>query len=244
MKNPFGDFRSISYRKRAIPLKGLVRARQEVLEHLVENYLHLVQEEAEDLVFWLTEGSGLIRAYEAALQGIQKLQYGQDDIEAFCAEAGSSKNIQYRLAGPSGIYISALINCCHDDHIVLRLRNNKRTFHFLGYRLPEGKTLILKGDVGEFIGASLAGGRLIVEGSCGNWCGTGMVTGEIQVAGNTLKNTGEWMRGGEIHVGGTIKGLRRASLGGKIYRRGKRLKCVFPTLPLAESARFVGNIDR
>ena len=220
MKNPFLDFRALPYEKKEIPLDRILRAKQEIMDHILEGYLHLVEEEVKDLV-WLVEHSHVVRAYSAAVSIVRALHYDQDDIEEFCSELDSAKKIPYMISGPAGIYLSALINHAPEDRIVIRPQDFDRTFHFLGYRLPEGKTLILEGNVGDFIGASLSGGRLEVEGSVGNWCGVGMTNGEIRVTGDAGQKTGESMRGGEIHVDGSIGSLGRSRLGGKMYQRGK-----------------------
>jgi glutamate synthase domain-containing protein 3 len=222
MRNPFSDFRILPYQKREIPLERIVRAKEDVMDKIVGGYLRLVEDEVKDLV-WLVEHSRVVKAYSAAVKGIRDLQYDVDDIEEFCAELDSSSRIPYMISGPAGIYVSALVNHAQEDRIVLRLREYQRTFHFLGYRLPEGKVLILQGDVGDFIGAGLSGGRLVVEGSAGNWCGAGMMKGEILVTEHAGQSTGEWMRGGEIHVDGRIRSVGKTLFGGKIYQRGKVL---------------------
>jgi hypothetical protein len=219
MKNPFSDFCSIPYRKKEIPLERIVRVKQDILNRLVSNYLQLVEEEAKDLV-WLVEHSRLVKTYEQVSKTIESLQYDQDDIEDFCLELDNSDKIPYMISGPAGIYISALINNSQETNIVLNLQDYQRTFHFLGYRLPEGKELILKGDIGDFIGAGIAGGRLVVEGSTRNWLGAGMTKGRILVSGHAGQKTGEWMRGGEIHVEGPIHSVGTVHYGGKIYRQG------------------------
>jgi hypothetical protein len=220
MRNPFLDFRSLPYEKKEIPLDRIVRAKQETMDRILEGYLHLVEEEVKDLV-WLVEHSHVVRTYSAAVNRIRELQYDQDDIEEFCAELDSAQKIPYMISGPAGIYLSALINHAPEDRIALRPKDFDRMFHFMGYRLPESKTLILQGNVGDFVGAGLSGGRLVVEGSVGNWCGAGMMNGEILVTGYAGQKTGEWMRGGEIHVDGSIGSLGRSRFGGKIYQRGK-----------------------
>jgi len=220
MKNPFLDFRSVPCEKKEIPLEGIVRDKQEAMLHILEGYLRLVEEEAKDLV-WLVEHSRVVKAYSAAVKSIQELSYDQDDIEEFCAELDSSDKIPYMISGPAGIYVSAMINHCQENRIVLRLKDYQRTFHFFGYRLPAGKTLILQGDVGDFIGAGLSGGNLVVEGSAGSWCGAGMMRGEILVTKYAGQNTGEWMRGGQIHVEGRIQSIGKTLFGGRIYERGK-----------------------
>jgi formylmethanofuran dehydrogenase subunit C len=190
------------------------------MERIVDGYRRLVEEEIKDLV-WLVEHSRVARAYSAAAKSIQDLSYDQDDIEDFCAEIDNSEKIPYIISGPAGIYVSALINHVKEDRMTLRLEDYQQTYHFLGYRLPEGKTLVLQGNVGDFIGAGLSGGHLVVEGSTGNWCGAGMTRGEILITGFTGLNTGEQMRGGEIHVDGRIRSVGRTIFGGRIYQRGQ-----------------------
>jgi hypothetical protein len=220
MRNPFLDFQSFPFKRQELPLERIVRAKERVMDQILEGYLRLVEEEVKDLV-WLVEHSRVVKAYTAAARSIRDLDYDSDDIEEFCAELDSSNKIPYMISGPAGIYLSALVNHAPEDRLELRLRDYQRTFHFLGYRLPEGKTLVLQGDVGDFIGAGLSGGQLVVEGSAGNWCGAGMMTGEIVVTEHTGQNTGEWMRGGEIQVDGRIRSLGKTFFGGKIYKRGK-----------------------
>ena len=220
MKNPFRDFHAVDYQKKEIPLERIVRAKQKVMEHILDGYLHIVETEAKDFV-WLVEHSRVLKTYNTAVKRIQGLHYDQDDIEEFCGELDSSNKIPYMIAGPAGIYVSALINQLREDRIVLRLRDFQKSFHLFGYRLPVGKTLELQGDVGDFTGAGLAGGRLVVEGSAGNWCGAGMMQGEILVTGTAGWKTGEWMQAGEIHVEGWIRGVGKNIFGGKVYERGK-----------------------
>lgn len=228
MKNPFLDFRSLPYRKKEIPLEGIVRAKEEVMERILEGYIRMVEEEAKDLV-WMVEQSRVVKAYNAAVKGIQELKYDQDDIEEFCAELDRSDKIPYLISGPAGIYVSAMINNSPEDHIDMSLKDYQRSFNFFGYRLPEGKTLVLKGNVGDFVGAGMAGGRLVVEGSAGSWCGAGMMKGEIFVTGDTGQNTGDWMRGGEIRVDGRIRNTGKTLFGGKIYEQGKLVMPQEPT---------------
>jgi formylmethanofuran dehydrogenase subunit C len=222
MRNPFLDFGSLPYQKKKLPLERIVQAKEETMDRIVQGYLHLVEEEVKDLV-WLVEHSRVVKAYSAAVKSIRELEYDSDDVDEFCSELDSSKKIPYMISGPAGIYVSALVNHVQEDRIVLRLKDYQRTFHFLGYRLPEGKTLVLQGDVGDFIGAGLSGGRLVAEGSTGNWCGAGMMKGEIIITEHTGQNTGEWMRGGEIHVDGRIRSVGKTLFGGRIYQKGKLL---------------------
>ncbi len=98
------------------------------------------------------------------IHSISKLEYNPEDVEELCAALDSSDEIPYVISGPAGIYISALVNHSQEDRIVLHLQDYQRTFHFLGYRLPEGKTLVLQGTVGEFVGRIWRGGALLWKG--------------------------------------------------------------------------------
>ena len=224
MKNPFGDFQAVPYKKREIPLDRIVQAKQEAITRILKGYFQIVEAEAREFV-WLVEQSRVLKTYNEAVKKIKELDYDPDDIEEFCNELDSSTKIPYMIEGPSGIYISALINQLDESRIALRLKDFRKRFHLLGYRLPAGKTLVIQGDVGDFTGASLTGGHLVVEGSVGNWCGAGMLQGEILVTGSAGWKTGQWMKAGEIHVEGYIQSVGRNIFGGKVTERGK------PVLP-------------
>jgi hypothetical protein len=223
MINPFEDFKKYPYKKREIPLDHIVRAKEAVMDQILEGYMKLVEEEVKELV-WLVEHSRLVKAYSAALRTVQKIDYDIDDIEEVCLELDKESRIPYLISGPAGIYISALCNNAKEERMCLRLYELKRTFHFLGYRLPAGKTLILQGNLGDFIGAGLSGGKLIVEGSTGNWAGAGMMDGELHIKENTGRNMAEWMSGGEIHVDGHIGGIGRSIRGGRVYHHGDLIR--------------------
>lgn len=195
------------------------------MDRILAGYNRLVEEEAKDLV-WLVEKVRLAKTYNSAVKSIMDLELEQEDIEEFCAELEHSKKLACSISGPDGIYISAMVNYCQSNRIILNLMDYKRTFHFLGYKLREGKTLVLQDRMGDYIGAALDGGCLTVEGSTGNWCGAGMMRGEIIVTDSTGDRTGEWMQGGEIHVSGRIKSKGKYLYGGRIIERGKM---IFPS---------------
>jgi len=220
MKNPFIDFRPEKYQIKERPDQRIADKNQDIYNHILKAYFNLVENEIENLA-WVVEHDRVVKAYGAAAEGLRDLQYDQAYIEEFCAELDSSNGIPYLIPGPAGLYLSALVNYAQDSHVLLKIGDYKRPFHFLGYGLPEGKTLTLQGDGGDFIGAGLNGGRLVVQGSTGNWCGAGMLKGEIWVDRHTGRNTGEWMHGGEIRVGGEIHSIGRTLFGGSIFKQGR-----------------------
>jgi hypothetical protein len=220
MKNPFNDFHPGSYQMKESHGQRIVQAKQNVMDGIIAGYIQLVEEEIKDLA-WVVEHKRVVKAYGAAVERLRDLRYDQADIEEFCAELDSSNSIPYMIPGPAGLYVSAMVNYSQESHILLKLMDYQRTFHFLGYGLTKGKILMLQGDGGDFTGASLNGGRLVVQGSAGNWCGAGMLDGEILVSKHTGQNTGEWMHGGEIRVDGQIHNVGKTLFGGRIYQQGK-----------------------
>ena len=96
MKNPFGDFQAVACQKKEIPLKRIVKARQEALAKILAGYLQIVEAEARDFV-WLVEQSRVLRTYNTAVKQIQGLHYDPDDIEEFCSELDSSSKLKHRI---------------------------------------------------------------------------------------------------------------------------------------------------
>lgn len=222
MQNPFFDFGPGKYQKTESRVERVVSRKQDALGPIMEGYLRLLEREVQDLA-WIVEHNHLVKTYSAAVESISGLQLDRDTIEAFWEKLDDCDTFPYKIPGPAGIYLSAMVNYCQDDRILLRLGNSQPNLHFLGYGLVEGKKLILQGDGGDFIGAGLNGGRLSVRGSAGNWCGAGMLKGEIRVEKNAGQRTGEWMQAGEIRVDGRVGGIGKTLFGGRVYQRGRRL---------------------
>jgi hypothetical protein len=226
MKNPFEEFRTHTTRSKGkeLPLDRILKAKEETLNQILKGYENLLKNEAKDLV-WLMQYSTVIKAYSIAEEAIKGINYAAEDIEEFCYVLDKTDQVPYLITGPAGVYISALCNNAQEEEIVLRLQDVGIKINLLGYRLPEGKRLIIEGNVGDFTGISLEGGELIIEGSAKNYTGAGMKKGRIVVKQNVGFNTGHGMTGGEILVGGRIKGLGKV-VGGKIYEKGQ---LVFPS---------------
>lgn len=233
MKRAFQDFHSATPR-RDLPVHGLARARRELQERLFEAYTGLLETQVKDLSYWAAQPARVAAAYEGALDAARAVECHEEDVAAFCDTLGRAQGLAYAISGPGGIFLSALVNRAPEPHLTLRLRGHRRMLSFLGYRLAEGKTLVLEGDAGDFTGGELAGGRLVVTGATGDGCGTGMMGGEIEVRGHAGERTGERMTGGSLHVGGQIRGLRGTAQGGNIYRGGRLIHCTFPSIPLLE----------
>lgn len=226
MINPFEEFKERGTREgsRELPLDRILKTKEETLAQILKGYESLLKNEAKDLV-WLMQYSTVIKAYSIAEEAIKDLEYTAEDIEEFCYALDRTDQIPYLITGPAGVYISALCNYAKESEIVLRLNDLGIKINLLGYRLPEGKRLVVEGNVGDFTGIGLDGGELVIEGSAKNYTGAGMKKGRIVVRHNVGFNTGHGMTGGEIVVGGRIKGLGKI-VGGKVYEKGQ---LIFPS---------------
>jgi hypothetical protein len=215
MVNPFREFADYHGKERAIPLDRIVATKDAILERLVAGYHKLVEEEVHNLV-WLVDRGALPRAYAAAEKAIAGIDFSLEDVEDFCYALEHTDSFALALAGPSGLYLSALCNRVEGTEFFLRLKGLKSRVHLLGYRLPHGKRLVVEGSCGDFAGAAMEGGEMLVQGSTGNWTGVGLKRGKIIVEGNAGERTGEWMEGGEVHVKGRIASLGQVQ-GGKVF---------------------------
>ncbi len=215
MVNPFREFHTHQRQGREIPLDRILATKDLILERLVAGYHTLIEEEVHNLV-WLVNHGALPRAYAAAEKALAEVNFTVEDVEDFCFTLEKADSFALALAGPSGLYLSAMCNRVEGTEVLLRLKGLKSRVHLVGYRLPEGKRLIVEGSCGDFTGAAMEGGEILVQGNTGNWTGVGLRRGKIIVEGNTGEQTGEWMEGGEVHVKGRIGNLGQVR-GGKVY---------------------------
>jgi hypothetical protein len=224
MVNPFDDFFAYTTPQRELPLDRILARRDRVLQRLLQSYQAFVEEESTQLV-WIVEQGALSRAYATAVDALQGVDFGIDDVEDMCIELDSADGVTTPLGAPSGLFIAAMCNHVQDREITLNLRTLTRRWAFLGYRLPRGRHLQLEGDVGDFVGALLEGGEVTVTGNAGNYAGIGMHSGQLRIGFSSGKHTGEGMRGGTIRVQGRMASLGRVK-GGMVYENNQR---VFPT---------------
>ncbi|MEJ2725476.1 MAG: hypothetical protein P8175_12680 [Deltaproteobacteria bacterium] len=186
MRNPFLDFHSLPYEKKEIPLDRIVRAKQEIMDSILEGYLHLVEEEVKDLV-WLVEHSHVVRTYRAAVNRIRELHYDQDDIEEFCAELLKANLWDISIdttPGGAGIKFSGVRIVCYNRPDLI-----------------SGGRLVVEGSVGNWCGAGMMNGQILVTGYAGQKTGEWMRGGEIHVDGS-VGSLGKSRFGGKIYQRG------------------------------------------
>ncbi|NQU64398.1 MAG: hypothetical protein HQ517_08980 [SAR324 cluster bacterium] len=222
--NLFEDFKDYAYEITPGFTGPKVQAKKSLLDFMMEGYSSCLKLKRQDLI-QMVENLQTNKAYKVAVDFIYDLEYEAEDIEAFFYEL-SKKNggtIPLEESGLTGVYISAMLNHIDDEEIELNLKPLKQKIDFLGYQLPMGKTVRLKGDAGNFAGAELNGGDLKIEGSCGDWTGAGMKAGKLSITHDVGIKTGDWKTGGEIHVGGVIGSMGLHNHGGLVYQ-AHRLK--------------------
>src|SRR5512136_668200 len=222
-RDPFSEFGTYIASQKKIPLDEMVQSTEAIMDRIRRGYEKLLEEEAKELV-WMVQYNTIIKAYEVAEKYVKEINYTAEDIEDFCFALENTQKIPYLIPGPAGVYISALCNYATEEEIVLKLSELKTEINLLGFRLPNGKRLVIEGDAGDFTGIGLEGGELVVEGNAKNWTGAGMRSGKISISKNIGLHTGEWMMGGEICVGGRVRGLGNI-VEGKVFERDK---LVFP----------------
>src|SRR5262245_12427312 len=157
MVNPFREFHAYQGKRRVIPLDRLIATKDLILERLVAGYHQLIEEEVHNLV-WLVNHGALPRAYAAAEKAIAEVNFTVEDVEDFCFTLEKADTFALALAGPSGLYLSAMCNRVEGTAISLRVKKLKSRVHLLGYRLPAGRRLIVEGRGGDSAGAARDGG--------------------------------------------------------------------------------------
>lgn len=98
-------------------------------------------------------------------------RYSADAITRFCENTA--------LSDDDGAFLTALINDMADDEIVLESMSQVNQIG----REMTGKTVIVDGDVGDWIGYEMRDGVLEIKGNAGKYVGTMSQDGEIYLHG-------------------------------------------------------------
>jgi len=89
------------------------------------------------------------------------------------------------------------------------LENSSSKMDYIGHNLQTDTMLTVKGDVGHFSGANLAGGKLLIEGNTSDYTGCEMSDGMIEITGNS-----------NSYLGGANAGSKTGMSGGTILVHG------------------------
>lgn len=140
MINPFVEFRPVNYQIKENPLERIARVNQEISNAIIDGYRRLAEVEIKDLG-WVVEHSRVVKAYGAAVERLRDLKFDQEDIEEFCAALSRSDGMPYMIAGPAGLYVSALVNHCQETEFSSVLGNPNEPFISWGTDLSRVKPL-------------------------------------------------------------------------------------------------------
>lgn len=154
------------------------------------------------------------KAYGLAVK--HDLPKGPDEIQRLVSDIEKyyfGKRIPSRVGG----YVSAAINTSSAEGIELLV---KRPLSYLG--LNNNNDLTIIGNVKDFTGLCMLGGKLVVTKNAKEYAGSRLRGGEITVKGNCGRNTGDHMYAGKIVVlGNCEKDLAVLAKGGVVEVHGE-----------------------
>ena len=125
-------------------------------------------------------------SYEDTFVKLSHISCSAADVERFSlvlAEFQDEKWFSYK----AGIFLSAIVNNGRDSDYVVRTGHLKSPPDSLGCKNRKNLTII--GDVGDWLGSYMAGGRITLKGNAGIQVGYGMEGGEIFIHGIAVSIT-------------------------------------------------------
>ena len=166
------------------------------IDYLLEAWLDMTP--LDEMSNSVNGGSGraLPDVVDHLYKNILNLLKGLDGIDRIPKEDGEKAVIQnqrHPRIKNAGLFLSAFYDAIGLNEIVFDLET-ETPLDYLGYKLPEGRTLILKTDTGEHIGCSSEGTLVnygTMEGNLGPWStGNAINFGEVKydivVSGNVI----------------------------------------------------------
>ena len=137
------------------------------------------------------------RLYSKAESNIPK-KYTAEDITYFSMHLQHLETAKYDFEYCAGFYLSALINHC--QNYILSIYNLCK-INCVGYH-NNGKTIIIEGNGGNFLGEKMSSGGIIVDGHVDYGAGSHLNGGKITINGYANGDLGVYMENGEIIING------------------------------------------
>ncbi len=203
------------------------------------------------------------------IKKIKEISFTSDDITELCFYAQDFKKYDSYQHKPTrvtfdydsneeyiGLFLSALIfidqehsKKAKEYHLVTS--EFEMNLHFIGMK-NKRSTISVQGDVGDYLGKEMEGGKIIVQGNAERYVGDQMTNGEIYIQGNAgslmgdcmtdgniiiEKNAGDaignGMSGGKIWINGDMGEIASTmtlpyTKKGEIYHKGEKVKLPFP----------------
>ena len=213
MKNPFEAFRDYFEDHPSKTSISKTGREQESNILPILPFFEKIREESTPLAAIVLNNTVIEGLYKKIIKLVENYAFSASQIEDFtyklCLELIKAPFDSIK----GGIFISALINTSPGKLFFLEIPDSNHLVHFLGYQLPEGKTIEIDGNTGDFLGMNLSGGTISVSGNVRDWAGTGMKGGRIVINGSCGRFACEWMRGGNFLVTGKIESLGKVIKG-------------------------------
>ncbi|MFH0860796.1 MAG: hypothetical protein V1921_06310 [Candidatus Altiarchaeota archaeon] len=177
--------------------------------------------------------------YDDMIEATKDLDVDSEQLENILRDLHVNHSQDRKFGEIAGLLLSALVHNSRQDEFEIE---TPVPLDYVGHRLSKGKTLTIKGDVGDnagdgmdggvmningnagsAVGNSMCDGTINVSGYSGNYTGSNMHSGRINVKKETGGMTGAYMGGGIIACKGKVLDLAHTIYGGAIYSRGKQI---------------------
>ncbi len=157
-------------------------------------------------------------SYKSASSKLENLNFATNDVSAFAELISNEDFTDKANYWTVGLFISAAINKAikEEETIMLDFTRLGYSVDCIGYGLGKG-TIVLEGNVEDYLGERMSGGKITILGNAGNYVGYSMSGGEIAIHGNAGIHFGTYMSGGIIRIEGKIDSISE-SCRGRIYR--------------------------
>jgi len=178
--------------------------RDNQLEELVEGFKRLKSD--------ISPNDNNKNVYSRCSRVLEGCFYDRSTIESFAIIASDHFQDDWNL----GIYLSFLMNNHPDNRFTLNLSNCPNPPCNMGF-MNNGNSIIVRGDVGSYLGSSMESGLITLDGNAGTHVGENMQGGKIIVLGNADQSLGFNAHRGKI----TINGYADKYIG--TYAKGVRI---------------------
>jgi hypothetical protein len=165
--------------------------------------------------------------YGDQLKDLEKIDYSPEDVQRFCILVKRFEEDEgYAFPRKLVAILNRMMST--SSHQGFELDLNHLEAPLVNLCENNQKDLIIRGDVGEYLGWEMKGGSILLEGQAGEGLGANMGGGSIVVNGPVGDDPGHGMKGGLIVVNGDViwdrpwggHGVGKEMSGGKLIING------------------------
>lgn len=174
--------------------------------------------------------------YNNAAKLLRQIEYSARDVTNFSLALAQLKLNEYVV----GFFMSALVNESKEEKLTVITEHLDPPPHVFGAwnlkhilvrgNLGEdvgaymrGGSITVLGDVSDLLGEKMTGGTVTVNGNAGIYVGHFLEGGTIILNGNARGTVGEYMEGGTIHINGEYPQISHDIKKGDIFHKGKQI---------------------